>query len=65
MADKPSEWQVTLPIKDLISLLNFSEDLQKMKDENKQLRREMEGLQNMFSEVCQQFGDVKRELMRR
>ena len=65
MADKPSEWQVTLPIKDLISLLNFSEDLQKMKDENRQLRREMEGLQNMFSEVCQQFGDVKRELKRR
>ena len=65
MADKPSDWQVTLPIKDLISLLNFSDDLQKMKDENKQLRREMEGLQNMFSEVCQQFGDVKRELKRR
>lgn len=65
MADKPSEWSVTLPIKDLVSLLNFSEDLQRMKDENKQLRREMEGLQNMFSEVCQQFGDVKRELKRR
>lgn len=65
MADKVSDWQVTLPIKDLVSLLNFSEDLQRMKDENKQLRREMEGLQNMFSEVCQQFGDVKRELKRR
>ena len=65
MADKPSEWQVTLPIQDLVSLLNFKDDLQKMKDENKQLRREMEGLQNMFSEVCQQFGDVKRELKRR
>lgn len=65
MADKAADWQVTLPIKDLVSLLNFSEDLQRMKDENKQLRREMEGLQNMFSEVCQQFGDVKRELKRR
>lgn len=65
MADKATDWQVTLPIKDLVSLLNFSEDLQRMKDENKQLRREMEGLQNMFSEVCQQFGDVKRELKRR
>ena len=65
MADKPSQWQVTLPIRDLVALLNFSEDLQKMKEENKQLRREMEGLQNMFSEVCQQFGDVKRELKRR
>ncbi len=65
MADKPSDWKVTLPIKDLLSLLNFSEDLEKMKEENKQLRRELEGLRSMFSEVCQQFGDVKRELKRR
>ena len=65
MADNPSDWQVTLPIKDLLSLLNFSEDLEKMKEENKQLRRELEGLRSMVSEVCQQFGDVKRELKRR
>ena len=31
MADKAADWQVTLPIKDLVSLLNFSEDLQRMK----------------------------------
>lgn len=62
MAAPKSKWQVTLPIDDLMSLLKFSEDLERMKQENKQLRQELEGLRNMFSEVMQQFGDIKREL---
>lgn len=62
MAASKSKWQVTLPIDDLMSLLKFSEDVERMEQENKQLRRELEGLRNMFSEVMQQFGDIKREL---
>ena len=65
MDTKPSNWQVTLPIKDLMTLLTFAEDVERIEKENKQLRQELEGLRNMFSEVCQQFGDVKRELKRR
>lgn len=65
MDTKPSNWQVTLPIKDLMTLLNFAEDVERIEKENKQLRQELEGLRNMFSEVCQQFGDIKRELKRR
>lgn len=65
MDTKPSNWQVTLPIKDLMSLLTFAEDVERIEKENKQLRQELEGLRNMFSEVCQQFGDIKRELKRR
>lgn len=65
MDTKPSNWQVTLPIKDLMTLLTFSEDVERIEKENKQLRQELEGLRNMFSEVCQQFGDIKRELKRR
>ena len=65
MDTKPSNWQVTLPIKDLMTLLTFAEDVERIEKENKQLRQELEGLRNMFSEVCQQFGDIKRELMRR
>lgn len=65
MDTKPSNWQVTLPIKDLITLLTFAEDVERIEKENKQLRQELEGLRNMFSEVCQQFGDIKRELKRR
>lgn len=60
-----SDWRVSIPLTDLVSLLNFSEDLESMKKENAQLRRELEGLRNMFSEVTQQLGDVKRELKRR
>lgn len=65
MKSSPSDWRVSIPLKDLVSLLNFSEDLESMKNENAQLRREMDGLRNMFSEVAQQLGDVKRELKRR
>lgn len=65
MDTKPSNWQVTLPIKDLMTLLTFAEDVERIENENKQLRQELEGLRNMFSEVCQQFGDIKRELKRR
>lgn len=65
MDTKPSNWQVTLPIKDLMTLLTFAEEMERIEKENKQLRRELDGLRNMFSEVCQQFGDIKRELKRR
>lgn len=65
MDTKPSDWQVTLPIKDLMTLLTFAEEVERIEKENKQLRRELDGLRNMFSEVCQQFGDIKRELKRR
>ena len=65
MDTKPSNWQVTLPIKDLMTLLTFAEAVERIEKENKQLRQELEGLRNMFSEVCQQFGDIKRELKRR
>ena len=65
MDTKPSNWQVTIPIKDLMTLLTFAEDVERIEKENKQLRQELEGLRNMFSEVCQQFGDIKRELKRR
>lgn len=65
MDTKPSNWQVTLPIKDLMTLLTFAEEVERIEKENKQLRQELEGLRNMFSEVCQQFGDIKRELKRR
>ena len=65
MDTKPSNWQVTLPIKDLMTLLTFAEDVERIEKENKQLRQELEGVRNMFSEVCQQFGDIKRELKRR
>ena len=48
-----------------MTLLTFAEEVERIEKENKQLRQELDGLRNMFSEVCQQFGDIKRELKRR
>ena len=39
--------------------VQFMED---MKKENSQLRREMDGLRNMYNELLVQFGELRREV---
>ena len=36
--------------------------LEKLEEDNTQLRRELEGLRNMFSELQTAFGELRREL---
>ena len=57
-----SDWRVSVPIKELLSLVNFQNDIKQIHDENAQLRRELDGLRNMFNELLVQFGEVKREI---
>lgn len=59
MAD---EWMVSLPLSQLLALKQQPEMFEQMKQENAQLRRELDALRNMYSEMIQQFGDIKREL---
>lgn len=59
MAD---EWMVSLPLTQLLALKQQPEMFEQMKQENAQLRRELEALRNLYSEMIQQFGDIKREL---
>lgn len=56
------DWRVSVPIKELMSLVNFQNDLKQIHDENAQLRRELDGLRNMYNELLVQFGEVKREI---
>ena len=56
------EWSVNIPFADLQKLLNQAELMEKMEEENAQLRRELEGLRNMFSELQTTFGELRREL---
>ena len=56
------EWSVNIPFADLQQLLNQLESTDAMKRENAQLRRELDGLRNMFSELLDQFGELRREL---
>ena len=56
------EWSVNIPFADLQKLLNNVELMEKMEVENAQLRRELEGLRIMFSELQTAFGELRREL---
>lgn len=56
------DWRVSIPMGELMALVNFQEDVNRMHAENEQFRRELDGLRNMFTDLAIQFGDVKREI---
>lgn len=60
--DRGKEWLVSIPLSDLRALVDQLETLDNIKAENQQLRREMDGLRNMFSELMAAFGELRREL---
>lgn len=62
LSDKSQEWYVSIPFADLHKLMNEVQLMEDMKTENAQLRREMDGLRNMFNELLTQFGELRREL---
>lgn len=55
-------WFVSIPFSDLEKLLHEEKLLEDMKKENAQLRREMDGLRNMFNELLTTFGELRREV---
>lgn len=55
-------WTVNVPINDLLALLGAMDDLEKVSSENKQLRREVDGLRRVQSEILQVLGDLRRSL---
>lgn len=65
--DKPREdgfrdWYVSIPFSELYKLQHELDFMDEMKQENAQLRREMDGMRNMFSELQTAFGELRREL---
>ena len=62
LAEKSQEWYVSIPFSDLHKLMNEVQFMEEMKMENSQLRREMDGLRNMYNELLVQFGELRREL---
>lgn len=57
-----SEWYVNIPFSDLHKLVNQLETMDALKQDNAQLRREMEGLRSLYNDVLVQFGELRREL---
>lgn len=58
----PGDWQVSLPLDELMALKQQPEKFVEMKKEIAQLRKELDAMRNLYSEMIQQFGDIKREL---
>lgn len=63
--ERPNEWYASIPFSDLNMLVNQVQTLDAMKAENAQLRREMDGLRNLYSELLVSFGELRRELKKR
>lgn len=59
---KDREWYVTIPFSDLHKLTNQLETLDQLQRENAQLRNEMDGLRNMFHELLERFGELRRQV---
>ncbi len=62
MPNRQQEWSVNIPFSDLHKLINQLDSMDDLKQENAQLRREMEGVRNMFNELLVQFGELRKQL---
>ena len=60
--ERSKEWYVNIPFSDLNLLINQLENMEAIQNDNAQLRREMDGMRNMFNELLTAFGDLRREL---
>lgn len=60
--DRKHEWMVNIPFSDLSMLIDQLETMDAIIQDNAQLRREMEGLRNMYNELLVVFGELRREL---
>lgn len=63
--ERGNEWYVNIPFSDLNKLVNHLGTLDEIREENAQLRREMEGMRNMYSELLLAFGELRREIRKR
>ena len=58
--NRPEEWSVNIPLSDLNRLINHLDTQDNIVRDNEQLRKELEGLRNMFRELLDQFGELRR-----
>ena len=54
-------WMVQVPIKELLALCGLKDEMEKISTENNQLRREIEGLRNIQSQMMELLREFSRK----
>lgn len=57
---RSDEWLVNIPFSDLKRLIDHLDTQDKSAVDMQQLRRELDGLRDMFRELMDQFGELRR-----
>lgn len=60
-ASPPPDWSVLVPLSALMALQELPAQMQQLKTENAQLRRELEALRNIQSQMMIKLGDALRQ----
>lgn len=55
-------WLIQVPLSELVALQELPAQMEGLKKENQQLRRELDGLRRIQSETIQALGDLRRSL---
>lgn len=64
--DSPSsQWFVQVPIADLLALQNMVSDMDKLRSENAQLHRRIDGLHSTLYSAMEVLNDLKRQVSTR
>lgn len=57
---KHPDFQVLIPYKDLMELLEASRQIEQLKKDNKRLHIKLDALRSQFTELMDAFGELKR-----
>lgn len=60
-----SEWSVSVPLSSLVSLETIPEQMELLKAENVQLRREIDALRRIQTDTLTLVADLRREIRHR
>lgn len=58
----PNEWMVSVPLSQLVALQNMANELEQLREENKQLRRRMDGLHRTQFEQMEVIGELRKSV---
>ena len=56
-----ADWTIQIPLSELVALQGLPAQMEELKAENKQLRRELEALRNIQSQMMIRLSDAIRE----